>query len=747
MEADGMLPGPGKPVPAEIVHDDGQSGDVPWGRAVLTTGTVDLLGIVSASQALSSETSIDRLHARVVEVLSTMTGATGVQLLLWSEDRHGWMLPAPDADGSTVPISRTGYESAAPTSVLRYAQRTRELLVVADAVRDDRFARDPYFAGVDCCSLLAVPVVSRGTLRAVLLLENRLLGGAFTARRLDAVKLIAGQLAVSLDNAQLYAKFGQMAGEQAALRRVAMLVAQAAPPEPVFAAVAAEAGRLLGVDVAILMRYHPRGAVTVIGTWTSTGAAAPILVGTQLPLGGDNATTLVFQTGQAARIDYADMSGVIGDIAARGGWRQAAVGVPIRVEDRLWGVMIVAMTSEELLPADAEERLAGFTELVATAIANAQARTELRGVADEQAALRRVATLVATTAPPDEVFAAVTEEAGRLLHVQHAWMGRYDPDGARTMVASWSSTGAAVTVGGRARLGGRNLATLVFDSGQPARIDDYADASGPAAGIAQEMGFGASVAVPISVEGRLWGVMGLASAREPLPAGTEARLTRFTELVATAIANTQAQAEVAASRARIVAAADETRRRIERDLHDGVQQRLVTQALMLSGIRDRVPAEVRADLDEVRDELAATRQELRDLCQGVHPAILVEAGLGPAIRALARRSPLPVKVQLQAGRLPRSCEVTAYYVAAEAFTNAAKHANASSVDIVIADAGGTLTVQVRDDGAGGADARRGSGLTGLRDRVEAVGGSMTVHSPSGAGTVLTVLLPVTADDH
>ena len=213
--------------------------------------------------------------------------------------------------------------------------------------------------------------------------------------------------------------------------------------------------------------------------------------------------------------------------------------------------------------------------------------------------------------------------------------------------------------------------------------------------------------------------------------------------LAVSLNNAQLYAEVAASRARIVAAADETRRRIERDLHDGVQQRLVTQAMMLSGIRDRVPADVRAEVDEVRDELAATRQELRDLCQGVHPTILTEVGLGAAIRALARRSPLPVRVQMRAaGRLPGSCEITAYYVAAEAFTNAAKHANASAVDILIEESDGTLTVQVRDDGDGGADASRGSGLTGLRDRVEAVGGSMTLDSTAGAGTVLTVLLPV-----
>jgi signal transduction histidine kinase len=631
-------------------------------------------------------------------------------------------------------------------SVLRYVQRTREPLVVADAARDDRFARDPYFADITCCSLLAVPILSRGTLRAVLLLENRLLAGAFTAGRLDAVKLVAGQLAVSLDNAQLYAGFRQVAGEQAALRRVAMLVAQTAVPEDVFAAVAGEAGRLLGVDVAVLIRYDPQDAITVVGAWTSMGAAAPTPVGSQFPLGGNNASTLVFRTGQTARTDI--MSGAIGDVATRDWGLRSSVGVPIRVEGRLWGAMVVALTRGEPLPADTEARLAGFTELLATAIANTQARVELLGSADEQAALRRVATLVARGAAPEEVFAAVTAEAGRLHAVDLAFLNRYATDGIGTFVGTWAAPGdPAAAVGTRLPLGGQNVTSLVFQTGRSARIDRYDNATGPFAGFAREAGVRASVGVPVSVAGRLWGVMILSSRSDPLPADTEARLAGFTELVATAIANAEAQAEVAASRARILTASDATRRRIERDLHDGVQQRLVTQALMLSGIRDRVPADVRAEVDQVREEMAATRRELRDLCQGVHPAILVEAGLGPAIRALARRSPLPVRVQVRAeGRLPGPCEITAYYVATEAFTNAAKHADASAVDIVIEETGGTLKVQVRDDGAGGADESRGSGLTGLRDRVEAVGGRMSLDSPAGAGTVLTVLLPLTADD-
>jgi signal transduction histidine kinase/thioredoxin reductase len=210
----------------------------------------------------------------------------------------------------------------------------------------------------------------------------------------------------------------------------------------------------------------------------------------------------------------------------------------------------------------------------------------------------------------------------------------------------------------------------------------------------------------------------------------------------------QLATELTASRRRILAVGDQMRRQIERDLHDGAQQHLVSLSLMLRGIRDQAPADIRADIDEVSDGLAGALQELRDLSRGLHPAILAEAGLGPAVRALARRSPLPVRVQVQAGgRLPAASEATAYYVAAEAFTNAAKHAAASAVDILIERAGAVLTVQVRDDGVGGADATRGSGLTGLRDRVEAVGGTMTLDSPARAGTVLTVQLPVTAEVH
>jgi len=400
-----------RPPPDPTIGVD-QPTDLARGRAGVSTGTLDLLAILSASQALSAQTSIDRLHARVVEVLGAMTGATDVQLLLYSENLHEWLRPSPA--GGTTSVSGTGHEHELPASVLRYAQRTGEPVVVADATGDDRFARDPYFADLDCCSLLAVPILSRGSLRAVLLLENRLLRGAFTADRLDAVTLIAGQLAVTLDNAQLYA-------------------------------------------------------------------------------------------------------------------------------------------------------------------------------------------------------------------------------------------------------------------------------------------------------------------------------------------------ELTASRARIVAAADHARRRIERDLHDGAQQRLVSLALRLRAAQAALPPDsdkLASQLDSLVTEATNTLDELRELTRGIHPMLLVEAGLAPALDALARRSATPVELTVAVeGRLPEQVEIAAYYGVSEALTNTAKHAEASIVQIQVdtlhGDGADTLRVQVRDDGRGGATLAGGTGLLGLKDRAEALGGRILLDSPTDAGTTLRLELPLT----
>jgi signal transduction histidine kinase len=536
----------------------------------------------------------------------------------------------------------------------------------------------------------------------------------------------------------------RIAEEQAALRRVATLVARGAAPEALFAAVAEEAGRVLDVEFAFMHRYGPGRLATAVGVWSSFGAVFP--VGTQWSLGGRNVATLVFQTHRPARIDdHIIASGPPAEAVREFGIR-SAVGVPVTVEGSLWGVMSVG-SEREPLPADTEARLAGFTELVATAIANAQARTELRRFADEQAALRRVATLVARAAPPEQVFAAVTEEAGRLLHADLATMSRYDPDGAIWVVAAWNSAGAPFSiVGTRWGLGGRNMHTLVFRTRQPARVDDYAGASGSAAEAVRELGLRAAVGVPISIEGRLWGLMVVGSRVEPLPAGTEARLAGFTELAATAIANAEAQAALTASRARLVATADATRRRFERDLHDRAQQRLVSIALQLRAAQAAAPAgasDLAGLLAGAVAEVAGVLDELREIANGLHPAVLAEGGLRPALKALARRSAVPVRLDVRVqGRLPEPAEIAAYYVVAEALTNAAKHARPSVVDVEVAVGEGVLRVCVRDDGRGGADLASGSGVVGLRDRVEALGGRLSLHSPPGAGTTLEVHLPV-----
>ena len=269
------------------------------------------------------------------------------------------------------------------------------------------------------------------------------------------------------------AQLRQLAGEQAALRRVATLVARATPPQEVFAAVAEEVGRLLAADFAILVRYDPRDTLEVVGTWTRTGAPPPTPVGGQLPLGGRNVTTMVYQTGRPARIDYtSDISGVIGQVASHDWGLRTSVGVPVSAESRVWGCMVVAFSRQgRLLPAGTEARLASFTELVATAISNTESRTALARLAQEQAALRRVATLVAQGVPPEEVFAAVAEEAGQLLSVDLAGIARYDPDATLTYVASWGRAVDHVPVGSRWPLVGSSVGTMVFETGRPVRVE------------------------------------------------------------------------------------------------------------------------------------------------------------------------------------------------------------------------------------------------------------------------------------
>jgi signal transduction histidine kinase len=541
------------------------------------------------------------------------------------------------------------------------------------------------------------------------------------------------------------ARLRQVAEEQSALRRMAMLVARATPPEQVFAAVAEEVGGLLEVDYTVLIRSDPQDMITVVGGWTAAGVALPSAVGSRFELGGRNVSTLTLRTGRPARLDaYVDVTGSIGDTGAHGWGFRSSVGVPISVEGRPWGLILVAYTRDQPLPADAEARLASFTELVATAIANAESRAALARLAEEQAALRRVATLVARGAAAEQVFAAVTEEYARLVPVDAAAMARLEPDGTLIYVASWGRAVDFLPVGSRWTPDGKNIATAVLETGRPIRVESQAGATGSLADLVREMGIGSLVATPVVVEGRLWGQMGAGSTlEEPLPPDAEARLASFGELVATAIANADSRAQLMASRARIVAAADETRRRIQRDLHDGTQQQLVTLMLDLREVQAQAPPELQGGLSRIAEQVTDVFNLVREISRGIHPAILSEGGLTLALTALARRSAVPVELDLRTGRrLPDPVEVAAYYAVSEALANAAKHAHGSAAHVELDTPGATLRLAIRDDGIGGANPARGSGLTGLRDRIEALGGTFDVTSPAGGGTTLLIEIPI-----
>jgi len=366
---------------------------------------------------------------------------------------------------------------------------------------------------------------------------------------------------------------------------------------------------------------------------------------------------------------------------------------------------------------------------------------------EQQSALRRVATLVAQSAPPDEVFTAVLRELADHLPAELAFLGRYEADETLTGVAGWIRDRGPADLAERVPLDGDSVSARVRRTGATARIDSYGEASGSAAEAARALGVVSSVGTPVVVGGQLWGLV-VASARghRSLPEDAETWMTAFTELVGTAIANADARAELAASRARVVSAADETRRRIERNLHDGAQQRLVAMGLWLRSVESAIsPAEeeARAGIRRVSQELTGVTEELREISRGIYPAILSRGGLDPAIRTLARRSTIPVTLDLRtAASYPEPIQIAGYYLVAEALTNAAKHAAARAAEVTVEERAGTLRVAVRDDGVGGADPARGSGLTGLRDRVEAIGGTLTVASPPGEGTQLIAEFPV-----
>ena len=377
-----------------------------------------------------------------------------------------------------------------------------------------------------------------------------------------------------------------------------------------------------------------------------------------------------------------------------------------------------------------------------------EALAKVRQLAAEQAALRRVATLVAGNAEPAEVFRIVCAEVGAVLGVESTNLTRFEADGTQTVLAGWSVHGAPVfPVGAGVPIDGNAAVAKVKHNGRPERVDDYSSLAGALPERIRRAGIASAVAVPITVAGRLWGALVASSGRpNAFPPETEDRVAGFAELVADALANADAREQLAASAARIVEVEDAERRRLERNLHDGAQQRLVALALDLGRVETRIerdPQAAKRLLAHVRVELDSALKELRELARGIHPAILSHQGLACALDDLTARSPVPAElVALPVKRLPDPVEAATYYVVAEALTNVAKHANASLARISVTRAGAHTTIDVSDDGRGGAELGGGTGLRGLTDRVEALGGSLSITSPDGAGTRLVARIPL-----
>ena len=534
----------------------------------------------------------------------------------------------------------------------------------------------------------------------------------------------------------------RMAAEQTGLRRVATLVARGISQDELFAAVNEEIARLVCADLTALLRFEPGGDVTLVAAWA--GDRGPFPVGARRP--ADALLLGLAESGRARRIGGEDLARVrtFADVAERLGIR-TAVGVPVMVGGRVWGASFVAAADPDAFPPDTEDRIAGFAELVETAIANAQARSQLAQVAEEQRALRQVATLVAGGASQSELFAAVAQQASRVLGGPPAALLRYGSEGDAVVVAA---SGGLAVPGMRVAADGGGIAAAVQRCSGPVRVDSYATLEGAAGDAAREVGMRAAVGAPIVVAGVLWGTVIAMSDDEPLPPVTEDRLAKFAALVATAIDNTESAAELSASRARVVAAADESRHRIQRDLQEGAERRLVetttTLRLAAGAIGDageRVSGLLRESLDNAERATA----ELQELARGMLPAALDHGGLRAGVESLVAQMDLPVQVDVPAGRLPRPVETTAYFVVAEALTNALKHSGAAHARVRGIVDEGALALEIADDGVGGADPAGGTGLLGLADRVAAAGGAISIASPPGGGTTLAVTVPVALD--
>jgi signal transduction histidine kinase/PAS domain-containing protein len=692
---------------------------------------------------VAGEASQAEVFAAIAEECAQLFGTGEIGMVRYEGDRNQLVLASAGAFRDIFPMGSRqplGGENAA-SRVFRTGRPAR--------IDDYRSATGPIAEAVR-------PIGLRGAVATPIMVEGRLWGAVITGTTGEEplppeTESRLGQftdlMATAIANTESRARADRLTEEQAALRRVATLVAKEAPPAEVFAKVAQELANVLGDVDCSLFRDEGDGTASAVAL-SGARVSAGVRVGTRLPVDGDGVIASVLREGRPCRIG--DYSAATGAIAQRGrelGIR-SAVGCPIVVGGRIWGALGAARYEAEAFPPETETSIGQFADLVATAIANADARAEVERLVEEQAALRRVAMLVAEGAAPAAVFDAVAAEMEGLLGADGVTLSRYEPDEEVTVVAHRGLNASRVPPGTRVSHHGENVTSSVRRSERPARMEQYEGTHGAIAELVESSGVRASVAAPIVVDGRLWGVtIANWTGEESPPADTEERMAQFAELLDTAIANADSRAQLTASRARLVTEGDEARRRVVRDLHDGAQQRLVhaivTLKLAQRALR-KTGGEAESLVGEALEQAEHSNAELRELARGILPAVLTRGGLRAGLDAVVARLDLPVRFDVPAERFPAEIEASAYFIVTEALTNVVKHSHAARAEVTASVQGDTLHVEVRDNGIGGAD-RDGHGLVGIGDRVTALGGRLEIESPAGGGTLVAATLPLSAN--